>query len=141
MDITTQVPKYDGTESMTKYLRRVDCFKLKFQEDKYKLLLEFVNEWLKLSKTFRLKSLSDFVNVEENVLLADKKHNRVILRKYSENIIKKLNVEFDVEEETGSDDIEDTYIIQFVGKALSSIDFSLNKRPVGKKTYYSIKIR
>lgn len=139
MDSFIQVPKYDGKESLTKYLRRVDAFKLKLQEDKYRLLLNFINDWLKLSKEFKLKSLGDFINMEESILLKDPSHNRDILRKYSDTIIKKLNVKFDVDEDTLSDDIDDKYIITFLSKALTSIDFTMNKKNISNKTYYSIK--
>ncbi len=141
MDTSITVPKYDGKESLTKYLRRVDVFKLKLCEDKYKLLLNFINEWLKLSKEFKLKSLGDFVNINEKLLLNDTKHNRDILRKYSDKIIKELNVKFDISDETASDDIEDTYIIQFLSKALASIDFTLNSKTLNGKTSYTIKLK
>ncbi len=138
------VPKYDGTMSVTKYLRIVDEFTIEIKKERYTLLLAFINDWLKLEDDdTKMTSLIDFKNMDESVILKDKKHNRDVLRKYQDQIVQKLNPDFDIGEETDSDDIKDKYIIYFVAKSLTSIGFSLSSRTVGKnkKVLYSIRMK
>ena len=134
-------PKYDGKESINKYMRKVEEYRLKLLEDKYSLILEFINDLMQAPEQDRLKSLSDFTNISEDIILRDLKHNRQILRKYGNLIIEKLNVKFDVDEETNSDEIEDYYIFYFLSKVLSSIDYRLVKNTFGEKISYSIRIK
>jgi hypothetical protein len=129
--------EYDGKESLTKYLRRVELFKLQLQENKYKLLLEFINKWLNT----KYKSLTEFANISEEALLSDTKHNRDILRQYSEKIIKELNIKpNNVDEETDSEEIKDKHIIYFLSHALSAIDYKLSNKSFKNVTYYTIRL-
>jgi hypothetical protein len=137
MDYSNLIPQYDGKESMTKYLQKIELFTLKLNEEKYKLLLEFLNEWLQL--TNKMKSLSEFKNISEDVLLKNKKRNRNLLRKYSSIIIDKLNVKFDINEDTDSDDIKDKYIIYFLSKSLESINYYLTSWQKNNVVFYTIK--
>ena len=139
---TISVPKYDGTMSITKYLKLVDAFTIELKKERYNLLLAFVNDWLKLDDDdVKLTSLSDFKNMEESVILKDKKHNNAVLRKYRDQIVEKLNPNFDIDDETDSDDIKDKYIIYFMSKSLVSIDFSMVSRTYGKKVVYTIRMK
>lgn len=131
------VPQFKSGESVTSYLRRVEQFKLKVIQDKYNLLLEFVNEWLKNEEKF--SSLIEFVKMPESKLLHDLKHNRDILRKYSDEIINKLNPKFDIDDETASDEIDDSYIIHFFSRACAAIDYKLVRYTIRSKTFYSVK--
>lgn len=139
MDISEYIPKYDGKESITKYMRRVETFKLKLVEDKYNLLLDFINEFLGLIDNNRLKSLTDFKNMSETRLLKDPRNNRKVLRKYSDDIINRLQVKFNVEDDTDSDEIKDKYILYFLSKSLVSINYSLTYRKYKDEVYYTIK--
>jgi len=136
------IPKYDGTMSITKYLKLVDQFTIEIKKERYNLLLAFVNDWLKLEEDdVKLISLSDFKNMEESVILKDKKHNMEILRRYKDEIVQKLNPNFDIDEETDSDDIKDKYIIYFMSKSLTAIDFAMVSKTYGKRVLYTIKMK
>ncbi|CAH6421321.1 Hypothetical protein KVN_LOCUS224 [uncultured virus] len=135
------IPKFNEKESITKYLKKTEQFALKLNEEKYKLLLEFVNQLLKLSNDDKIKSLYEFKNIPEEIILKDKKNNRSILRKYSNNIIEKLKVKFDIDDETNSEEIGDKYIIYFLSRALLSIDYCLITYQLSGKIMYSIKAK
>lgn len=136
-----EFPQYDGTESLTKYLRRLEDFKLLIKQEKYNLILEFINAWLKLREESKFRSLTEFKDISERTLLLDLKHNRKILRQYSDHMIKKLNIQFNVNEETDSDEISDKYIITFLTRALSTIDYTLTHRITKINTFYTIRAR
>ena len=141
MDLLNYVPKYDGTESITKYMRRVEEFKIKLVEDRYKLLLDFVNDWLQLMDNSRLKSLTHLKNMSETDLLKNPTNNRKVLRKYSNEIIKKLDIKFNVEDDTDSDEIKDKYIIYFLSRALASINYTLGFKKSKDDIYYTVRTK
>lgn len=134
------VPSYTGG-SITRYLRKVEKYRVKLQEEKYNLLLDFINEWLNYPQKLRLKSFTEFKNLKESYLLKDLKYNRKILRKYSDDIIKKLSVTFNVDDQTDSDEIKDRYILYFLQRALSSLDYSLSVKDIDGENYYTIKFK
>lgn len=134
-----EIPIYDGKESVNKYIKRVERFKNKILEDKYNIILEFVNSWLKTEYT----SLSDFKNIHECVLLKNSKHNRLIVRKYCDIFKNKFEMDLSINLETDSDEINDKYIIYLLIKMLNVIGYSLTKRSLqlnyGNKIAYTIK--
>lgn len=130
-----EVPIYDKREPLTKYMKRVERYTMKLQEDKYNLILEFTNAWINTIYT----SLSEFKNIPETILLKDDKHNRAIVRKYSDLFKEKFEVDLSVGMETDSDEINDKYIIYLLIKMLNLLDYTLIKREIGKKTLYSIR--
>ncbi|AYV78242.1 MAG: hypothetical protein Edafosvirus7_34 [Edafosvirus sp.] len=136
--IKMEPPIYNDTETISEYVSRVEEYMLQFKKQKYKIILDFVNKWLKpLDKT--LVSLTDFKNMPEEKLLKDKKYNRKILRENVEDLKKSLNVKSFIDDETDSDDIADQCIIKFTGKLLNVIDYSIISFKKEKITYYSIK--
>lgn len=141
MDISSYIPKYDIQESITKYFQKVEIFKLKLKEEKYNLLLNFINEWINDSNNQKFKSLTDFKNISEKKLLIDPKHNEQILKKFNNSIIKKFNINFNIEKETNNEKIKNKYIIYLLSKALSSIDYILISKSINQNTYYSIKLK
>jgi hypothetical protein len=132
------VPQYNGG-SVTKYFKSVEQYELNLLKDKYNIILDFINEWLNYPEKFKLKSLIGFKNIKEGILLKDLKHNRDILRKFSSNIIKKLEITFNIDDDTDSDEIKDRYILYFIQRCLASIKFSLTVRKVDDINYYTIK--
>lgn len=123
------VPKINDDEDITSYLKRLEEYKLSLIQEKYTVLLEFINFWL--GKSF--KSLSEFKNISETVLLKDLKHNRKTLRTFSKKLNKIFNKTFSVEDDTDSDDITDKYIIYVLTKLLVSINYSLISKKVSYK--------
>jgi hypothetical protein len=130
-----EVPIYDGKESINKYIKKVQKFNSKILEDKYEVILEFVNEWLECKYT----SLSDFRNIYEKTMLKNLKHNRDIVRKYSDIFQDKFNVDLSVGLETDSDEINDRYIIYLLIKMLNIIQYTLVKKEIGKNITYTIR--
>lgn len=132
-------PIYDGKESIPSYTRRIEAYKASIKFEKYDIILDFINEWLNQEK--KLTSLSDFKNVSEKLLLKDPKHNRDLLRKHSNNLIKNFNVNSSIEDDTDSDDINDSYIIYFVTKILNYFGYSMIAKIMNETKYYTIKMK
>lgn len=130
-----EVPVYNAGESINKYIQRVEKYKAYIIRDKYNVILEFVNEWLNTTYS----SLAQFKNINETALLKNDKHNRAVVRKYSDIFEKKFNTELSVDDETCSEEINDRYIIYLLMKMLHLIEYSLNKKEFNKKTYYTIR--
>jgi len=130
-----QVPVFDGKESVNKYAKRVERYTNKMVEDKYDVILEFINAWVGFDYT----SLSDFKNVQELLLLKNPKNNRTLVRKYSDIFQNKFEVDLSVGLETDSDEINDRYIIYLLIKMLSIIGYTLAKRESYNKISYTIK--
>lgn len=133
--ISMEPPTYDGKESVNKYLRRVEKYKIFVLEEKYNLILEFVNSWLKTNYT----CLTDLKNYSETDMLKDPKFNRTIVRKYCEIFQEKFDINLSVGIETDSDDINDTYIIYVLIKMLGLIGYYLFKKHLNNKILYSIR--
>lgn len=123
------VPKINDGEDITSYLKRLEEYKLSLIQDKYIVLLEFINSWL--GKSF--KSLSEFKNISETILLKDLKHNRKTLRTFSKKLNKIFNKSFSVEDDTDSDEITDKYIIYVLTKLLVTINYTLVSKKVSHK--------
>lgn len=123
------VPKINDGEEITSYLKRLEEYKLSLIQEKYSVLLDFVNFWL--DKSF--KSLSEFKNIPETTLLKDLKHNRKTLRTFSKKLTKIFSKTFSVDDDTDSDDITDKYIIYVLTKLLVSINYSLTSKKIPSK--------
>lgn len=137
------VPKWDPTcMTISQYLKHVEKYELYLKKDKYNIILDFVNKWLNYeSENAKLKSLTEFKNIRQNILLEDPEHNRKILKDNNKNLKKVFNCNFAIDDETDDDDITDKYIIYVVTKMLASIKFTLTHKKVGKKIFYSIKMK
>ena len=135
------IPQYDGKSSITLYLQKVEAYKITLQKDRYTLILKFINEWLKLTDKYKYKSLLEFKNIDEMILIADEKHNAHIIKKYIKDLEKAFNVNFTVTDETDTDEIKEKYIIFVVTKALSTIDYTLSYKTSKGETCYTIKMK
>lgn len=131
------VPIFDGKESITQFKRRMEKYIIQFEKEKYSKILDFVNDWLSIHK-IKLSALSDFKKISKTKLLKDLKHNRDILRKYTTDLTMQLKIKSSIEDDTESDEIHDEYIIYFVTKLLSCIDYSFSSRIINNETYYTI---
>jgi len=128
-------PIYDGKGSINQYIKRVEAFKNKLIEDKYDVILEFINLWLGMEYT----SLTELKNTYEYNLLKNPKHNRSVVRKYSDIFQNRFEIDLSVGLETDSDEINDKYIIYLLMKMLGTIGYCLTKRNFGNKVAYTVK--
>lgn len=144
-------PIYDGKETMTQYMRRVDAFEISIKKRKYDIILDFINiavAPLKLKYT----SLLDFKKVSEtSFIVKNAIHNKKIIKKYSAKIYKSLNIDIDekeVEEESEKSEREENdepeeeiigkEIIVFLRRVLDTIDYSIVKKSMDDEHYYYI---
>lgn len=109
------VPKYSKNQSFTQYVTKVEKFKLQFLKDKYQLLLDFLNDWLKYDEECKLKSLTEFKNIQKSDLLNDNNHNQKIIRDYNVKIEQFFNIKYK------ADNKQD--IIYLVTRMLTSINY------------------
>jgi hypothetical protein len=133
-----KVPIYKGG-SMTKFLREMEKFTNQLNQDRYNIVINFVNDWLRLKDDNRILALSQFNAIPETRLLKTPKHNRKVIRKYTNIFKQQLNVDLSVTDETDSDEIKDKYIIYVTRRILSSIDYKLYSFKNKNIIYYSIK--
>lgn len=129
------IPKYDGKESINQYIRKVEKYKIQVLKEKYDEVLNFINEWTNSN----YYALSEFKNIQETILLKDDKHNRNIVRKYSDIFKDKFDIDLSFDMNTDSDEINDKYIIYLLMKIVGLIDYVLTKKEFNKKTLYTIK--
>lgn len=129
------IPKYDGRESINQYIRKVEKYKIEVLKEKYDEVLNFINEWT----NGKYCALSEFKNIQETILLKDDKHNRKMVRKYSDIFKDKFDIDLSFDIDTDSDEINDKYIIYLLMKIVGLIDYTLTKKEFNKKTLYTIK--
>ena len=131
------VPEYNprGNETINQYIRRVERYKSIILKEKYDIILNFINDWINNDKNIVYESLVKFTNIRESILLKNDKHNRNILKKYSEQI----NNIFKLDPNEDIDDTQDKYMIIFLTKLLNYIDYVLIKKEFKGKFIYSIR--
>jgi len=130
--------EFTNITSITDYFDAINNFEVNLNKEKYSLILKFINFWLKFEGKNKFKSLLKFRNLSEKNLLYDLKHNRYALRKFSKQIKSKLNIKFNIDDETDSDEIKDKYILYFLSRCLVSIGYRLKCLNIDDKNYYSI---
>ena len=133
MTSSTSPPKYDSSMTVNQYFKLVEAYKRQIVDNKYDLLLEFINCWLKYEGKYKLNTLKEFKKIPESLLLKNPKHNRKLLKKYSKKIKKEFNITFHIDDETDSPEIKDRYILIFIKKALFEAGYYFNRRTVKLK--------
>lgn len=141
---TKDIFQYDDSETITQYIRRVNEYKIKLNQDKYDLVLKFINDILQLGNDdqYKLKSLRDFRRVKELELLKNHTHNKKMVNKYQKKFKKKLAVQvrtFDLDDSDKEEDNDSGYIINVMRRVLAAIQFRLISRSYNSGRYYSIK--
>ena len=130
-------PIYDGKETINQYLDRIKEYEISLKRNKYNIILNFINQWVSPYK-LKFKSLLEFKNIEMNSVLLDTKHNKKILKRNCLKICEKLYINSNIDEEIDTDDIPENEIIIFLRKILETIEYSLIKRKIDNKYYYTI---
>lgn len=133
METNVEVPEYNpkGKETINQYLRRVEKYKAIILKDKYNVVLNFVNDWLRAE----YESLSEFTNIKESILLKNIKHNSNVVQKYTQ--IFKNKFEIDLTIDYNNDETRE--ILDLLIKMLSIIDYTLIKREFKDNIVYSIR--
>jgi hypothetical protein len=130
----TQLPEYDGSVSLTKYLCQIKDMRVQMNSHKYDKIMEFINLWLEKYK-IKLKSLTDFKKIPEQILLQDEIHNKKILDKYYDSLksyldVNNSNYDSDNSSTDEYDKLEREYnirnnILSFIKEILTCIDYTL----------------
>ena len=133
MNDKLEFPLFDGKETLTQFMRRVNDFDLRNKKPKYDIILEFVN----VLTNSKYTSLTEFMNVPNSKIINNKK----IMDQYSTKLSKILNIDIlELTKITTSEDEEqEQEIIIFLKKILSSIEYSLVSKNIDNKIIYSIK--
>jgi hypothetical protein len=131
-------PIYDGKETMTQWLRKIQLFEVRMKSDKYNKILDFMNILL-TPYEIKLCSLSDFKNISSKKITKDIIHNKRTLRKYGKKLAAELCVDVNAPElDDDTEDIEEDQIIKFIRSILKSIEYSLKWKQVDNIIYYTI---
>lgn len=125
--------EYDGKESITQYMRRVEKFKAALVNEKYNKLIEFVNKWLKLEGKNKLTSLTDFRWITEETLLDDEENNAELLDSYHDLFVNDFNLKINEKNK------KNEYIIDVFRRAINSMGYSLRHKQKGQIMYYTVR--
>jgi len=123
-------------ESITKYLRRAQEFKMNIEKNDYDTILDFLNDLLDLTGKYRLKSLTDFKRIKQDDLFLDTEKNKNLLREYSSKFNKHLD--YDISDDT-INKMKDEYLLYIIKDLLKKINYRLVRRHYDSGYYCSIK--
>jgi len=129
-----KIPKLELLENDT-YGERVDkvnAFWAEMDKFRYGLILELINNILKLSKEVAYTNLYS-VNINKMVVLKNSDHNIEVLSKYKKNIKKHFNINLELDEP------KNDYIFTVLRKMLNKIGYKLVPRKINKIDTYRIK--
>lgn len=132
---------YDHGISIRDHIRTADNLLTTLKQDKYDLLLEFINKWLKLEGDKRLKELSKFRYISERDLTKNKKYNCNLIREYIDRLKDKLGVDLPINKDTPDSKIKRKYILHIVRKCAIRVDYILRSKNIKDEKYYSLCIR
>lgn len=125
MSNKSKVPVYDGQMSYAKYVRKVEKFKIALSNEKYNLVLEFINTVFQLE----LKSVLEFKSVDEDDIL---KATNESLLKFKNSFKDVLSVKIN------SKPKKEKYVIYVLTKALAKIGYTLT---CNSSSEYTVKRR
>lgn len=108
-----KVPEFNG--NVVKYMQDMEEYTVLIKKEKYNIILEFINRWLKLCDDTSYKSLLSFKNVTKEEMNCNITHNRKILAEYKSIFNTKFRIEY-----KKTDCIEDV-----LKKLLQKIDYQL----------------
>jgi hypothetical protein len=130
-----KVPKYDGKESISIYEKKVAAYTTKLMENKYNVILKFINELMSKNDENMYKSLIQFKKVSRTKLSKNLKKSKEVIKKYIQFFKNDLRLDFD-------DSFNDVnYIVYCLTKILKAIGYKFVKYQDNKDTYYTITIR
>lgn len=138
VDDGIKAPVFEKNEK--KYLQDVDEYNMKLSQNKYNLVLKFINEWLGLDEK-KITSFVDFKNFSEDDLLIDLSHNETIVKKYVEIFEREFSINLKVEKDDDTENDTDKYILYVFNRVVTALKYRLIKTMSGKNTYYTIKSR
>ena len=130
-------PKYDNG-SVNEYLRKVQEFKIKLNNEKYNKILGFINKILKLEGDLKFNSLLKFKNISEKVLFNDTQHLLKLFFDDYKKLCNGLNVENDGEIVINGELNKDK-VISLMNCILSKIDYKMFYKIKSDVKHYFIK--
>lgn len=139
-------PVFNGKETVSQYMRRVDEFRTYLNTNKYNQVLGFLNELFSLRK-FKNKdgkyvnvgtatSMTKFSKIPFSYFSTNNEHCERVTQKYLEWFRGSLDLDFNLDTNTNID-IAD-YIIHCLVRIVKSVGYKLVKRNKGGEYYYSI---
>ena len=130
-------PKYENG-SVNEYLRKVQEFKIKLNNEKYNRILGFINKILKLEGDLKYNSLLKFKNISEKVFFNDTQHLLKVFFDDYKKLCDFLNVKND-REIVIDGEINKDKVISLINCVLSKIDYKIFYRSKNNLKYYFIK--
>jgi hypothetical protein len=129
-------PVYNPKESINKFIDRAESYMRNLQQNKYNVVLNFINEWLNIN----LKSLTEFKNIREITLLKNINHNKTIVEKHISIFNSTFGIELNITK-NDIDDLDDGYIIDLLKHVLKllKLDYKLIKINKNNVIVYTIK--
>ena len=119
---------FNESDSAHTMMQNLDAYILSIKKDKYKLILDFMNDLFDKNHT----TLKKFVNMSYAQLDNDVITNTI--EKHKENIKKKLRVEVKIDDKSNLKQ----YVFKLIKDMLKVIDYKLTKTEKYDKYYYTI---
>lgn len=130
-------PIYNPKKSINTYINKVEKYMMTIQQNKYNVILNFVNEWLNIN----LQSLTEFKNIREQTLLKNLDHNNNIIKKYIPIFNSTFEIELNIKENDDNEIIDNKYIINLLKYVLKLLKLNYNLIKINKNNIivYTIK--
>lgn len=127
-----EIPKFDDSEPIEKYLEKMRKFTVSLKKDKYDLVLGFINDVLSHREIKLLKLLDGkklYPSAFKNI-----KNNTKVMNKHYKNLSEKLKLEYDYDE----DSVSSGEIVDFIKLILNKIEYNIIFNKTETREYYSI---
>ena len=125
--------KYNKNDTFAKSFYKLQKLKTIQNQDKYNIVLQIINDLFDLKKKYT--SLLQFKNIPEHLILTNIDHKIDIIHKYDKIVVDKLNSG----KLTTKTKNSEYFVIFFIRRILSAIDYKLIGRTINDTKYYSIK--
>ena len=139
-----QPPIYDDTKTVYEYVKELERYNLKINEDKYNKILKFIN---KLTCRYKIKYLA-LMNFKNITYLTDTTHNNKILKENGAQLLIDLNIQNNQNNQNNNnqnnekkenkkhtyidfDNLDEESLIIFLRKILQTINYTLIKNGNG----------
>lgn len=121
-------PVYDDNEPPYVYIKKMEEYDRSLRREPYTHIKTFIN---KLGEGYEKKynSLTEFKNIS---YLSDHTYNKKTLKTLGPKIAKSLKIEYDFS------DLDNESIYEFINVMAKTIYYSLVKKTIGTKIYYSL---
>jgi len=128
----------DSSLSLKRRMEKINDMIMSLKQDKFDLLLEFINKWLKLTGKDSLRELTKFRYISERDLIKNKKYNCNLVREYADKFKDVFGLNLSIDSTSPNNTIKKKYILHIIRKSLKYVNHVLRSKTIRGEIYYSI---